>query len=63
MKSSDLISALIEVHNIIAKTTVSGDNAIYIGNALQSMRALIQAVNNEGVKDDSPDKDDAIEKG
>ena len=58
MKQSELISALVEIHNVVAKVTVNGDNAILVGNALQGMRGLIQTITKDGVTPDESDGGD-----
>lgn len=58
MTQKDLTSALVQIHNLIADVAVKGDNAILIGNALQGMRALIQAITKDGVTPDESDGGD-----
>lgn len=60
MKQSEIISTLVEIHNLIAKVTVNGDNAILVGNALQGMRGLIQALMKDDATPDGSDGGDTM---
>lgn len=53
MKVSELTSALVEVHNMIARVTVNGDNAILVGDALRAMRRIVRVLHDDGIESDS----------
>lgn len=58
MTQKELMTTLVQIHNLIADVAVKGDNAILVGNSLQMMRALIQTISKDGITPDEPDGGD-----
>lgn len=56
MKMKELTDALAEVHNMISNVTVSGDNAILIGDSLRAMRGIVKALLTEGVENEKEEE-------
>lgn len=56
MTTKELIERIATNHNRIADMTVSGDNAILVGDTLKDMRDLFQRLKQEGVSDDCKEK-------
>lgn len=56
MTMKELTDALAEIHNMIADVTVSGDNAILVGDSLKALRAIVKALVTEGVENTRSDE-------
>lgn len=57
MTTKELIERIATNHNRIADMTVSGDNAIAVGDTLKDMRDLFRRVQQEGVQQEAPSVD------
>lgn len=42
MKTLDIMRRLVQIHNRIAQVSVSGDNAILVGDSIRDLRLLLQ---------------------
>ena len=65
MKTLDIMRRLVQIHNRIVQVSVSGDNAILVGDSIRDLRLLLQEleqkVKAEQLAVDTPDSSGIVE--
>ena len=49
MTIDELNSALVDVHNLISRVSVSGENTLLIGDAIRTLRVVIKSLVESGI--------------
>ena len=57
MKTYDLMQRLAQIHNQLMNVSVSGENAILLGNTILNIRSLLQDIENEAKKESTENAD------
>lgn len=52
MTGIELIKIIANIHNSLVEITVKGNDAIYMGDALRNLRALVQELQQNGISSD-----------
>jgi len=57
MKTYDLMQRLAQIHNQLMNVSVSGENAILLGNTILNIRSLLHDIENEAKKESTENAD------